>query len=63
MAEDIFFTTQDVADRLQVNTITIQRYIKLGKLKAYKFGKEFRISQRSFDDFLEEARFENECRQ
>jgi len=61
MTEDTFFTTQDVADRLKVNTITIQRYIKLGKLEAYKIGKEFRISQTNLTHFLDSTKVENNC--
>jgi excisionase family DNA binding protein len=36
--------------------MTIYRYIKAGKLKAYKFGKEFRIDVKEFTRFLKEAR-------
>jgi len=28
------------------------RYIKAGKLKAYKIGKEFRIGKEEFNNFL-----------
>jgi len=32
--------------------MTIYRYIKAGKLKAYKIGKEFRIDKTEFIKFL-----------
>jgi len=51
MSKD-FYTAQDLADKLGVNIMTIYRYIKAGKLKAYKIGKEFRIEKKEFERFL-----------
>jgi len=31
--------------------MTIYRYIKAGKLKAYKIGKKFRIEEKEFQRF------------
>lgn len=50
-----FYTAQELAEKLQVNIMTIYRYIKAGKLKVYKIGKEFRIDQAEFDRFLNNA--------
>ncbi len=50
--EKDFYTAQELADSLRVNVMTIYRYIKAGRLKAYKFGKEFRIETREFESFL-----------
>ena len=47
-----FYTAKELAEKLRVNIMTIYRYIKLGKLKAYKLGKEFRIDKKVFDNFL-----------
>ena len=47
-----FYTAQELADKLSVNVMTIYRYIKSKKLKAYKIGKEFRIDKVDFDSFL-----------
>ena len=55
MSEGDFYTAQDIADKLQVNVMTIYRYIRAGKLKAYKFGKEYRINDAEFSAFLEAA--------
>lgn len=52
MPEKEFFTAFDLAEKLSVNVMTIYRYIKAGKLKAYKIGKEFRIEKQEFDNFL-----------
>lgn len=53
MEEKEFYTAQQLADKLQVNVMTIYRYINAGKLKGYKLGKEFRISAEEFKNFLE----------
>ncbi len=52
MADKEFYTAQDLADKLGVNIMTIYRYIKAGRLKAFKFGKEFRIGTPEFESFL-----------
>jgi len=52
MTNKDFYTAQDLADKLGVNIMTIYRYIKAGKLKAYKIGKEFRIDEVEFSRFL-----------
>jgi excisionase family DNA binding protein len=50
--EDRFYTSEELADKLKVNVMTIYRYIKSGKIKAYKFGKEFRVEHNEFESFL-----------
>ncbi|MDP2709429.1 MAG: helix-turn-helix domain-containing protein [bacterium] len=52
MTEKHFYTAQELADMLEYNVMTIYRYIKSGKLKAFKVGKEFRIVKKEFDEFL-----------
>lgn len=51
-----FYTAQELADKLQVNIMTIYRYIKAGKLKTYKIGKEFRIDKADYMRFLNQAK-------
>ena len=41
---------------LRVNIMTIYRYIKTGKLKAYKISKEFRIDKKELGKLLKKAR-------
>ena len=50
--EKEFYTAEELAEKLRVNIMTIYRYIKAGKIKAYKIGKEFRIDKSEFDNFL-----------
>jgi len=47
-----FYKAEDLAKLLEVNIMTIYRYIKAGRLKAYKIGKEFRIDKEEFNTFL-----------
>ena len=39
------YRSGEVAKRLGVSTMTIRRWIKAGKIKAYQIGKEFRIPE------------------
>lgn len=50
--EKDFYTAKELAEKLSVNVMTIYRYIKAGKLHAYKIGKEFRIKQDDINTFL-----------
>ena len=54
--EKEFFKAEELAEKLQVNIMTIYRYIKAGKLSAYKIGKEYRINSMEFHQFLEKAK-------
>lgn len=54
-----FYTSEEVAKMLDYNVMTIYRYIKAGKLKAYKMGKEFRIKREDFDVFLEQHKIDD----
>ena len=51
-----FYTAKDLAEKLQVNIMTIYRYIAGKKLKAYKIGKEFRIDKKEFNRFLKSVK-------
>ncbi len=50
-----FYLVEELANKLRVNPMTIYRYIKAGKLTAYKIGKEYRIDQKEFDTFLKQV--------
>ena len=52
MSDKEFYTAQDLAEKLGVNIMTIYRYIKAGRLKAYKIGRDFRIDKNEFNRFL-----------
>lgn len=50
--EENFYTIQEVADKLGYHHNTIRKAIKSGKLKAIKMEKEWRITESSLKDFL-----------
>ncbi len=50
-----FYTREQVAKILQVNPMTVYRYINDGKLKAYNIGSDLRISEADFNQFLQKA--------
>ena len=52
MEKQEFLTAEEVAEMLKVNIMTIYRYIKAGKIQAFKLGKNFRIEKKEFDRFL-----------
>ena len=51
-----FYLVSELADALRVSHMTIYRYIKAGKIKAYKIGKEFRIGKQEFNNFLNKVK-------
>ena len=53
--EKEFYRAEELAEKLDVNIMTIYRYIKSKKLKAYKIGKEFRIDKQSFEELLKKV--------
>lgn len=51
-----YYTAKELADMLSVNIMTIYRYIKAKRLKAFKIGKEFRIERSEFEQFINKAK-------
>jgi excisionase family DNA binding protein len=47
------FTPSEVAKELQLNLLTIYKYIRNKKLLAIKFGRTYRITQEDLDKFIE----------
>jgi len=56
MTNKEFYLVEELAEKLRVCNMTIYRYIKSGKIKAYKIGKEFRINQKEFNNFLDKVK-------
>ncbi len=48
-----FYTVDQVAELLQLNPVTIRRYIEGGKIKAIKVGRVWRISEANLQEFLQ----------
>lgn len=50
------YTLQEVADYLKVSRQTIYNYVTAKKLQASKIGKEYRVTEKELQDFLEKGR-------
>ena len=46
-----FYTADEVAERLNMHVKTIRRYIRDGRLRAKRIGKEYRITRTDLDEF------------
>ena len=54
MDDHEFYTPQQIADKLNVNVMTIYRYIKSGELESIKLSRNsVRISRDDFNKFLD----------
>ena len=47
-----FLTPSEVAKELQLNLLTIYKYIRNRKLSAIKFGRKYRIEKVDLDKFI-----------
>jgi len=48
-----FYTTQQVAELMQLHLDTVRRYIREGRIETYKFGKAYKISEEQLKKFIE----------
>jgi len=46
------YTLDEVAEVLKITRRTLYTYVKEGKLKAVKIGREWRVSETALQDFL-----------
>ncbi len=53
MNDEKLLTPVDVADRLQVNERTVTHWLRKGQLRGFKIGKEWRVSVKDLEAFLE----------
>lgn len=53
---DEYYSPKEIATLLKVNVITVRRWIDKGKLPAIKLDKDFRITKKDLDNFLERRR-------
>lgn len=54
MTDDKLLTPPQVAQRLQVNERTVTQWLRKGHLRGFKIGKEWRISSRDLQSFLDD---------
>jgi len=48
----MFYTTEEVAEKLKMDAETIRRFILAKKLKAYKIGTQWRIEEIDLNEFI-----------
>jgi len=48
-------TPEDVAHRLNVSIVTVGRWLRGGKLKGVKAGRQWRVRERDLEAFLEKG--------
>lgn len=52
MAEETYYSIEEVAKILKVAYLTVYRWIRAKKLTAYKAGKQYRITKTDLDKLL-----------
>ena len=55
MTEKKLLTPTQVAQHLQVNERTVTQWLRKGHLRGFKIGKEWRVSARDLEVFLEQS--------
>src|SRR5215831_4382951 len=53
MDDDVFLTTEEVLEYLNVNLRTVYRLIKAGKIPAVRVGRQWRFRKRDIDAWLD----------
>ena len=54
MTESKLLTPAQIADALQLTESTITRWLRNGRLRGFKVGRDWRVSPADLDAFLEE---------
>lgn len=55
--EDEYYTIKEVAEILKVAYLTVYRWVRDEKIKAYQLGKEYRIKRDDLDKFMESSKY------
>ena len=48
-------TVSDVAELLDVSSRTVRNWVQTGVLKAYRFGREYKITQTYLNEFIKQS--------
>ena len=48
-----WLTADEVAEDLRVHVSTVREWIRQKKLKAAKFGRDYRIKRKDYEEFIE----------
>jgi excisionase family DNA binding protein len=55
MKVEDFYTVPEITAKLKVNGTTLHKWIKQGKIGAYRFGRDYRIPKSEFENFINNA--------
>ncbi|MBD3329355.1 helix-turn-helix domain-containing protein [Candidatus Dojkabacteria bacterium] len=55
MGDEQYYTLEEVAEMLKVTYMTVYRWIKSGQLEAVKAGKQYRVSKKCLNEFIEKS--------
>lgn len=53
-------TIAEIAESLRVSNRTVRNWIDSGKLKAFKFGLQYRVNKKDFEEFIKNSEVKNE---
>jgi excisionase family DNA binding protein len=57
-----WLSVADICEYMGVSTFVVTRVLRSGELAAVKFGREWRVARRDFEDWLNARRFETVSR-
>jgi len=49
-----WLTVEEIAQQLKMHVDTVRGWIREGKLKATRFGRDYRVRREDFDKFVQE---------
>ena len=50
------YTPKEVAEKFKIKKETVQKYIRQGKIEAFKVGREYRVTEEALQKYVEEHR-------
>ena len=53
-------TIAEIAEQLRVSNRTVRNWIDSGNLKAFKFGLQYRVNKKDFEEFIKNSEVKNE---
>lgn len=56
MENEKLMTVSHVAEILSVSDRTVRNWVQSGVLKAYRFGREYKITQTDLNEFIKQSK-------
>ncbi len=51
-----FYTVEEIAEILQLDVVTVRRYLSQGDMKGAKIGKSWRVTEEELKEFVEDRK-------